>query len=275
MTVGVGRAAPGPAGSTAPATDDSEQRSHAAAALPEQEQGDQGQGSDQNQEQQPARGARRGRKGKAVPRLKATAEISRLQRAIARHKEQLAALECRHGALASEARAAQIAVAQCLALLRLGALLQERGGGGGGGGSGGRCEAAPPLEAGSATSGCPAPVFAREAWALHLEQMCQELERVGVPLLPPLGSRAAAGDAAAADSRASRAEGSALQPASGIPDAISDTGAEADAAIEAERKALGWSPLAAVRAAPRADLSASGLRRVIKQFTQRTCHLCM
>ena len=61
-----------------------------------------------------------------VPRFKAAEEIARLEELISQHKNTVQNLQQRHHGLAARARAAHIAVMQCLALLRLGALRQQQ-----------------------------------------------------------------------------------------------------------------------------------------------------
>jgi hypothetical protein len=219
---------------------------------------------------------KRGRAKASAPRQKATAEISRLQSVLQDHARQLAALELSHRTLAAKARAAQIAVAHCLALLRLGALMQQRAGGVGEpqpvaatstrGGSGGAAAVATTSSSAASADArqpgaqappqpqqqqqqqqqCP-PVPPRPlhapVWAPHLEQMRQQLEANGAARhVPGVASLAT--------------------PASSDP-----------AVIQAERDEIGWSPSAAAAAAQHADISTQGLRRMLRDFCQRAGHL--
>jgi hypothetical protein len=211
-----------------------------------------------------ARARKRGRKPKPAPRIKATTEISRLQVLVAQHEQTVEGLLQSHRALAAKARAAQVAVAQCLALLRLGAMLQtaahQRRAAAAGApqpaasaGSGGSCSAS---ASGGAAAASPTADGARQppqplqppppadpAWGSLFEQMRQQLEASGA-------ARHVAGAAWLG------------APASCDP-----------AAIAAERAELGWSPSAAAALAPGADVTTRGLRRALRDFCQRAGHL--
>lgn len=167
-----------------------------------------------------------------VRRLRATEEIERLERTIDKWQQQIGTLVEQHHVLHAKACAAHIAVEQCLALLHLGAVLQQ--GALRASGCSHHCGLSPDSAASITINGAnlqhpspPASLPAWQAslpdWQAHLEQMVEELE-------------------------------------------LSCSGAAAQVPPCSSR--LGWDPAAAAELALGANLTTSGLRRAIRDFTR-------
>ncbi len=124
------------------------------------------------QTQKPRR--RRGKRAPA-PRVNASAEISRLAVILAERREQVDVLWKQRHVLRARATAAQHAVAQCLALLNLGTLLQQQQE---------RQQEEQQQERreqqGDAVRGHPWPPLVRQpGWHAHLDEMRRQLEEDG------------------------------------------------------------------------------------------------
>lgn len=180
--------------------------------------------------------------------------IPELEARLCKLRASVDALWAQRRALQLRSSAAQAAVEQCMALLRLGALLQER-----------RPPPPPPSDAQRPRGGLQPVCVASAApdWRDHMARMAAELGE-GV------GARAAAAGAARARARPG-------ERAASPPDAAADPAPAAGGRTEGSDSRLGWSPecAAAWFGGAGAELSTDGLRRAIRRFVHKAAPLCM
>ncbi|KAI8467497.1 MAG: hypothetical protein J3K34DRAFT_523664 [Monoraphidium minutum] len=162
-----------------------------------------------------ARAAKRPHAG--APRPRVTDEITRLEMELSQRQREVDALWERRHVLRARTAAVDIITNQYMAILRLGATLQQQQQQ-----QQGDADGPPPL--------APEPLI---EWQTHYRQLATELAASGLPLAEP------------------------------TPDA--------------DLEELGWSPAAAAATARTmgVDLTLEGLRRKIREFTERTGHLSL